>query len=77
MHCSTYVSLFAMLLPILHLSTSPFPSHPSPPLPTLCFVSYVFGEPVEGNVTIKFTLEASGRSESFDFHTISATLVSV
>ena len=68
-----------MLLPILHLSTSPpLPSllTPSPPLPALRFASYVFGEPVEGNVTIKFTLEASGRRESFDFHTISATLVS-
>ena len=66
-----------MLLPILLLSTSPFPSHPSPPLPNPCFASYVFGEPVEGTVTIKFTLEARARGESFHFHTITATLVSV
>ena len=77
MHCSTSPSLQCCYpystSPPLHLSL-PFSS---PPLPALHFASYVFGEPVEGNVTIKFTLEASGRRESFDFHTISATLVSV
>ena len=39
--------------------------------------SYVFGEPVEGTATIKFTLEARARRESFDFRTITAKLVSV